>query len=251
MVPQSASGAGGSSSASAGESPRPAAAARSPPPRKGDSTTLCASRSLRRLLLRRRTPAPVRRRRRGPAPLLESGAGGRRGRGRGSERGRPAAPRGNGLAPGHPGARSPQEEAAERDRFPGRRRPRRSRSRSALGLGPAAAGPATLFRESGPSRPLSAPVRPRPRRPPRAGLLERSAPRHLTVRPVNQRPPCAPSPPAAARRAIDWSGAPRPARLPVRAAPGARMGASHKHPLFTLPEKWESRPHSRQPAQFE
>lgn len=48
------------------------------------------------------------------------------------------------------------------------------------------------------SAPGAAPARPEP--PPPAGLRERGAPGHLTARPVNQRPPSAPSLPAAAGR---------------------------------------------------
>ncbi|XP_045356896.1 formin-like protein 5 [Leopardus geoffroyi] len=89
----------------------------------------------------------------------------------------------------------------------------------------------------------SAPAR--PRRPPRAGLRERGAPGHLTARPVNQLPPRAPSPPAAAGPALGWPGAARPARLPERAARRELgMDASRSTiPFIQITRTCESRPH--------
>ncbi|XP_045862016.1 serine/arginine repetitive matrix protein 1-like [Meles meles] len=141
------------------------------------------------------------------------------------------APRGS-LSPGGGGRAGPLPRPAPPPALPlplgSRPRPRRRRSGNFV--------PG--------ERPLSAPVRPRPRRPLRAGLLERGAPGHLTARPVNQRPPCAPSPPAAARRALGWPGAARPARLPVRAARGEREWAprTNTRRLFSLHENGSHAP---------
>lgn len=91
------------------------------------------------------------------------------------------------------------------------------------------------------SAPGSAPAR--PRRPLRAGLRERGAPSHLTARPVNQRPPCAPSPPAAAGPALGWPGAARPDRT-VRAGSREleRTPRANAIPSIQIIRKRESRP---------
>lgn len=232
---------------SAGESPRPAAAARSPPPRKGDSTTLCASGSLQQLLLRRRTPPPPQ-----PAcPFVGELRRRLRGRGRGSERGRPAAPPGKrtrvraprgSLFPGGGGRAGPLPGPAPPPALP---RP--------LGSRPPAPPPQAQQLCSGEQHPLgSGSARAGPRRPPRAGLGERGAPGHLTARPVNQHPPRAPSPPAAASPALGWPGAARPARLPVRATRREREWTPRTNtiPFIQITRKCESRPHPRQPRQF-
>lgn len=74
------------------------------------------------------------------------------------------------------------------------------------------------------SPPGSAPAPARPRRPPPAGLRERGARSHLTARPVNQRPPRAPSRPAAGLGL----------RAPAAPESGAGTDASHEHnPLYS------------------
>lgn len=176
-------------------------------------------------------PAP-----RGPAPLLERSAGGR-GAGAGAQD-RSAArcpPPGNPL-----GARI--------------RGPALSRTRRRCRSGPPArAAPALRLPLAAPNfvpgdKPLSAPgaAPARPKPPPPAGHRERGAPGHLTARRVNQRPPSAPSLPAAAGPALGWPGAGRPrAALGVRSEKGW-MPRTNTIPFIKIIPKCESRPHSRQ-----
>lgn len=201
---------------SAGESPRPA---RLPAPLlRGKATPqLCAPARLAAPAAPPPPPSPRRR----PAPLLERNARGRERRvGRRAERPRAAAP-GEGARVPAPGA-SLSRGGGLAGPIPRPAPPQRSGCPSLLR--PAAAGPATLFPGS---------ARDPPWRPPRAPLRERGAAGHLTARPVNERRPCAPSPPAAAwpRAPLAWGGAPLSSSGSELLVPGAstRMGVPRKH----------------------
>lgn len=233
MIPQSASGARGSSSRPRREKAR--GRLRPPALRLRGKTTpqLGASGSPLRLLL---LPLPAT-----GLPLCWSGAleTEEEGWGAGSLRG---VPLGTGSSPGTPGPALPRRTRPsssgrrpaplQRPRFPSPPAPRRHQ-------------PSNFVSEDQPlSPPCTAPAPARPRRPPPAGLRERGARSHLTARPVNQRPPCAPSGPAAASPALSRSRAARPRG----SGSGERewMPRTNTIPFIQSIRKCESHPHPSQ-----
>lgn len=170
---------------------------------------------------------------RGPAPLLAKGEERRRPRRQGraqDQRGARGRPPGNWLLSGHSGFALPRRRGPSRSGQP-------LPSPSALQPHWRRAGnfvPGDRFL----SAPGSAPAR--RRRPPQAGLRERGARGHLTARPINQRPPRAPSRAAAAGLALGWPGAAHP-EWTVRAQL-AWMPRADTIPFIQIIRKCESHP---------
>lgn len=218
----------------AGESPRPSGLPSPLLRGKAYSTTLCkrAASSCRGSSSAAAASFPPRGRR-GPAPLLERSAAGRGQRvGRKAERPRAAAAPWEGAPVPAPGALLSLGGGGGGPADPAPEPPQPPRCPCSSSLRPAVSGPATLFPGD---QSLWAPgaARDPPWRPPRAQLRELGAPCHLTARPVNQRQPCAPSPPAATRPRVGlaWGGAPcsAPGANCWCREPAARMAVPRKH----------------------